>query len=53
MSLKKYKKLRQPSREPASLGIPTQIALGALGINVDLDLGTGAEGAFHSVKSKG
>ncbi|KAF9786263.1 hypothetical protein BJ322DRAFT_775760 [Thelephora terrestris] len=52
MSLKKYKKLRQPSREPASLGIPTQIALGALGINVDLDLGTGAEGGSDGKGSK-
>jgi hypothetical protein len=47
MSLfKKIKKSRQPSRHPASLVIPTQIALGALGINADLDPDPDPEGVF-------
>ena len=49
---KKSKKSRQPSRQPVSLGIPTQIALGALGISADLDRGVGPGGAFRSVKAR-
>lgn len=48
---KKNKKFRQPSRQAASLGIPTHIALGPLGIGVDLDPESGSEGSFRSVKS--
>jgi hypothetical protein len=52
MSLfKKFKKSRQPSQQPVSLGIPTNIAIGPLGFNADLDLDAGPEGAFRSVGS--
>ena len=34
------------------LGIPAKLAMGALGINLDLGLGVGAEGAFCLVKSR-
>ena len=47
---KKSKKSRQPSRQPASLGIPTHIAVGLLGISADLAPEIGSEGAFCSVK---
>ena len=46
MSLfKKFKKSRQPSQHLA-LGIPTQIAVGPLGIHADLNPEIGPEGAF-------
>ena len=34
---KKYKKSRQPSQQPMSPGIPTQIAIGALGMDLELE----------------
>jgi hypothetical protein len=45
---KKIKKSRQPSKQPLSLGVPTQIAIGALGISADLDPDSGPEGVLHS-----
>ena len=46
MSLfKKFKKSRQPSQHLA-LGIPTQIAVGPLGIHADLNPEIGPEGVF-------
>lgn len=48
---KKIKKSRQPSRQPMSLGIPTSIAVGALGIGADLDLSAGHGGVFRSMRS--
>lgn len=41
---RKSKKPRQPSQRPIPLAIPTQIALGALGISVDLDEDPGPGG---------
>ena len=32
-----------------TLGIPTNVALGALGMSADLDLNVGSGGAFRSV----
>ena len=43
---KKSKKSRQPSQQPMSLGIPTHIAIGALGINAELDPAIGPEGVL-------
>jgi hypothetical protein len=52
MSLfKKHKEPRQPSNQLVSLGIPTHIAVGPLGLNVDLDLDARPEGVFRSVRS--
>ena len=46
MSLfRKFKKSRQPSQHLA-LGIPTQIAVGPLGIHADLNPEIGPEGVF-------
>lgn len=47
---KKSKKSRQPSQHPISLGVPTQIAVGALGIGADLDVGP--EGVSRTVNSR-
>ena len=50
MSLfKKFTKSRRPSKQPLSLGIPTQIAVGPLGVDADLDPGVGSGGWFRSV----
>jgi len=46
---KKAKKPRQPSQQPVTLGIPTQIAAGPLGFGVTLDLDTHPEGTFRSI----
>ena len=46
----KSKKSRQPSQQPTSLGIPTNIAVGALGIGAELDLNVGPRGMFRSVE---
>ena len=48
---KRSKKSRQPSKQSISLGIPTQIALGVVGINAELDPEIAPEGLFHLVKS--
>ena len=50
--LKRFKKSRQPSKQPMSLGIPTQIAVGALGMNANLDRDVGSEGVFRPAKSR-
>ena len=47
-SSRKPKKSRQPSKLPASLGIPTHIGLAPIGFGAELDLVTGSEGAFLS-----
>ena len=49
---KKSKKSLQPSKQPMSLGIPTQIATGALGMSADLDREVGPGGASRSVRSR-
>jgi len=43
---KKSKKSRQPSQKIASLGIPTHIAVGPLGISADLAPEISSEGAY-------
>ena len=50
--LKKSKKSKshQPSQQPASLGIPTHIAAGPLGLGAVLDLGIYPEGGFRLIK---
>ena len=45
---KKPKKSHQPSQRPASLVVPTHIALGPLSLGADLDLDSEVEGVFHS-----
>ena len=48
---KKSKKSRKPSLHPMSLGIPTHVAVGALGINADLPSDTGSsEGVLRPVR---
>lgn len=47
---KKSKKSGQPSQQPASLGIPTHIAIGPLGFGVTLDLNVDPEGALRSIE---
>ncbi|KAF9646545.1 hypothetical protein BDM02DRAFT_3118483 [Thelephora ganbajun] len=42
---KKSKKSRQPPQPLASLGIPTHIAIGSLGLSADLDLGISSQAA--------
>lgn len=50
MSLfKKSNKSRQLSRQPISLGIPTHVAVAALGISADLAPDIGPEGVFRPV----
>lgn len=44
---KKSRKSRQPSKQPASLGIPTHIAAGPLGFGATLDLGIYPKGTLH------
>ena len=48
--LKKFKKSHRPSKQPLSLGIPTQVAIGALSINVDLDPNISSGGSLHLVE---
>ena len=48
---KKSKKSRQPSKQTASLGIPTHIAGVPLGISADLAPDINPEGVFRSVRS--
>ena len=50
--VKKLKKSRQPSKQPMSLGIPTQIAVGVLGMSADLDTGVGSGGPFRSARNR-
>jgi len=51
MSLfKKSKKSRKPSQQLVSLGIPTHIAVGPLGISADLVPEISSEGAFRPTK---
>ena len=50
---KKSKKPRQPSQEPASLGIPTHIATGVLGFHTTPDLGVRPEGTLRSTEIQG
>lgn len=44
---KKTKKSHKPSQQLLALGVPTQIAVGTLGLNADLDLDTDPEGVFR------
>ena len=47
---KKDKKSRQPSQQPASLGVPSHIGIVPLGFGLELDSNVGPEGAlaqFH------
>lgn len=48
--LKRLKKSRQPSQQPASLGIPTHVAVGPLGFGAKLDPGTSPDGVLCSTK---
>ena len=50
--LKKSKKSRQPSQQPASLGIPAHIAAGPLGFGATLDLGIYPAGTLRLIKIK-
>ena len=43
--LKKFKKLKQPSQQPAFLGTPSHIGVVPLGISAELDENIGPEGA--------
>ena len=47
---KKSKKSRQPSQQPAALGIPAHIAAGPLGFGANLDLGVYPEGTLFSIE---
>ena len=49
---KKFKKSRKASKQPMSLEAPTKVAIGALGMNVDLDRGIEPAGMFRSVNSR-
>ena len=48
--LKTFTKSRRPSKQPLSLGIPTHIAIGALGIDADLDPNISSGGSLHLVE---
>ena len=51
--IKKHKKSRQPSQQPASLGIPSHIGLVPLGINAELAVPeVEADSALHSDESR-
>ena len=50
MSRFKSKKSRQPSQQPAALGIPAHIAAGPLGFGAILDLGNYPEGVLCSIE---
>ena len=49
---KKYKKSRQPSQQPAALGIASHIGMVPLGINVELVPNIGPGGMLRSVESR-
>ena len=51
MFSKKPKKSHQPSQRPVSFVIPTNVALGPVGLGADLDLGIRSEGVFRSMGS--
>ena len=46
----KSKKSHRPSQQPISLGIPTNIAVGVLGIGAELDLNVEPRGMVRSAK---
>ena len=47
--LKKHKKPRQPSQQPAGLGIPSHTGPVPLGTNVELVPGVGPEGTISRI----